>query len=126
MHLLRSHGFRTWIPTALCSRSVEPHPPHLKVHARIKRSDVSKPRSEPSEWLDGRVYSGSNGTEPRASPGTMAHARNTCAAATSWHACKIGDHCLVGPNAHVVASTLEDEVFVATAAAIFHGTRLGR
>jgi len=56
----------------------------------------------------------------------MAHARNTCAAATSWHACKIGDHCLVGPNAHVVASTLEDEVFVATAAAIFHGTRLGR
>jgi carbonic anhydrase/acetyltransferase-like protein (isoleucine patch superfamily) len=48
------------------------------------------------------------------------------AAATSRHACKIGDYCLIGPNAHVVGATLEDEVFVATAAAIFHGAQLGR
>lgn len=42
------------------------------------------------------------------------------------HGCAIGDHCLVGPNAHVTGATLEDEVFVATGAAVFHGARLGR
>lgn len=51
---------------------------------------------------------------------------NAVLRATSWHACKIGDQCLSGPNAHVVGATLEDDVFVATAAAIFHGARLGR
>jgi carbonic anhydrase/acetyltransferase-like protein (isoleucine patch superfamily) len=50
---------------------------------------------------------------------------NAVLRATSRHACKIGDHCLIGPNAHVVGATLEDEVLVATAAAIFHGTQLG-
>jgi carbonic anhydrase/acetyltransferase-like protein (isoleucine patch superfamily) len=50
---------------------------------------------------------------------------NAVLRATSRHACKIGDHCLIGPNAHVVGATLEDEVFVATAAAIFHGAELG-
>ena len=42
------------------------------------------------------------------------------------HGCTIGDHCLIGPLAHVVGATLEEEVFVATAAAIFHGARIGR
>ena len=42
------------------------------------------------------------------------------------HPCTIGDHCLIGPQAHVVGATLEEQVFVATAAAIFHGARLGR
>lgn len=42
------------------------------------------------------------------------------------HPCIVGDHCLIGPNAHVVGATLENEVFVATGAAIFHGARLGR
>ena len=37
------------------------------------------------------------------------------------HACSIGDYCLVGPNAHVTGAQLEDEVFIATSAAIFHG-----
>jgi carbonic anhydrase/acetyltransferase-like protein (isoleucine patch superfamily) len=42
------------------------------------------------------------------------------------HPCTIGDHCLIGPNAHVTGAVLEDQVFVATGAAIFHGARLGR
>jgi carbonic anhydrase/acetyltransferase-like protein (isoleucine patch superfamily) len=42
------------------------------------------------------------------------------------HACSIGDYCLVGPNAHVKGAELEDEVLIATSAAIFHGAHLGR
>lgn len=42
------------------------------------------------------------------------------------HACTIGDHCLIGPNAHVTGAVLEEQVFVATGAAIFHGAHLGR
>lgn len=42
------------------------------------------------------------------------------------HGCTIGDHCLIGPNAHVTGAVLEDQVFVATGAAIFHGAHLGR
>lgn len=38
----------------------------------------------------------------------------------------IGDHCLIGPNAHVVGCTVEDEVFIATGAAVFHSARLGK
>lgn len=34
---------------------------------------------------------------------------------------KIGDNCLVGPNAHLAGCILEDEVFIATGAAVFHG-----
>jgi carbonic anhydrase/acetyltransferase-like protein (isoleucine patch superfamily) len=42
------------------------------------------------------------------------------------HACRIGDNCLIGPNAHVTGAMLENEVFVATGAAVFHGAWLGR
>ena len=42
------------------------------------------------------------------------------------HSATIGKFCLIGPNAHVVGCTIEDEVFVATGAAIFHSARLGR
>lgn len=41
------------------------------------------------------------------------------------HFCVIGDYCLIGPNAHVTGAVLENEVFVATGAAIFHGAHLG-
>lgn len=37
----------------------------------------------------------------------------------------IGANCLVGPNAHVVGSTIEDEVFLATGCAVFHGSHIG-
>src|SRR5262249_9623287 len=46
--------------------------------------------------------------------------------ASPKHPCTIGDHCLIGPSAHVTGATLEDEVFVATGAAIFHRAVLGR
>ena len=51
---------------------------------------------------------------------------NAVVRASRKHPCTIGDHCLIGPNAHVTGATLEDEVFVATAAAVFHGAHLGR
>jgi carbonic anhydrase/acetyltransferase-like protein (isoleucine patch superfamily) len=38
----------------------------------------------------------------------------------------IGRYCLIGPGAHVVGCTMEDEVFVATGTSIFHGARLGK
>jgi carbonic anhydrase/acetyltransferase-like protein (isoleucine patch superfamily) len=51
---------------------------------------------------------------------------NAVIRASPNHPCAVGDHCLIGPCAHVVGATLESEVFVATAAAVFHGARLGR
>ncbi len=51
---------------------------------------------------------------------------NAVVRSTARHPVRIGDHCLVGPNAHVVGCTVEDEVFIATGAAIFHGATLGR
>jgi carbonic anhydrase/acetyltransferase-like protein (isoleucine patch superfamily) len=42
------------------------------------------------------------------------------------HSLHMGNNCLVGPNAHLVGCHIEDEVFIATGAAIFHGTNLGR
>jgi carbonic anhydrase/acetyltransferase-like protein (isoleucine patch superfamily) len=51
---------------------------------------------------------------------------NAAIRANRRHSCTIGDHCLIGPQAHVVGATLDEQVFVATAAAIFHGAELGR
>jgi carbonic anhydrase/acetyltransferase-like protein (isoleucine patch superfamily) len=51
---------------------------------------------------------------------------NAVVRATATHATTIGDHVVIGPLAHVVGATIEDEVFVATGAAIFHGARIGR
>lgn len=42
------------------------------------------------------------------------------------HPLSIGNNCLIGPNAHVVGSTVEDEVFIATGAAVFHASHIGR
>ncbi len=42
------------------------------------------------------------------------------------HSTSIGNYCLIGPNAHVVGCTVEDDVFIATGAAIFHSARLGK
>src|ERR671933_2228345 len=50
---------------------------------------------------------------------------NAVIRSTDRHPTKIGSHCLIGPHAHVVGCTLEDCVFVATGASIFHGARLG-
>jgi carbonic anhydrase/acetyltransferase-like protein (isoleucine patch superfamily) len=40
------------------------------------------------------------------------------------HSLTVGDNVLIGPNAHVVGCAVEDNVFIATGAAIFHGARL--
>ena len=42
------------------------------------------------------------------------------------HSLRIGNNCLIGPNAHLVGCRIEDEVFIATGAAIFHGAHLGK
>ena len=42
------------------------------------------------------------------------------------HSLTIANNCLIGPNAHVVGCRIEDQVFIATGAAIFHGATLGR
>ncbi len=42
------------------------------------------------------------------------------------HPLKIGYNCLIGPVSHVVGCRIEDEVFIATGAAIFHGAQLGK
>lgn len=42
------------------------------------------------------------------------------------HACSISDHCLIGPHAHITGATIEEQVFIATGASIFHGAHVGR
>lgn len=51
---------------------------------------------------------------------------NAVLRSSARHPLLIGAHCLIGPNAHVVGSTIEDDVFIATGAAIFHASRLGK
>ena len=50
---------------------------------------------------------------------------NAVIRSTDSHPTKIGAHCLVGPHAHLVGCRLEDCVFIATGASVFHGARLG-
>jgi carbonic anhydrase/acetyltransferase-like protein (isoleucine patch superfamily) len=51
---------------------------------------------------------------------------NAVLRSSARHPLTIGNNCLIGPNAHVVGCTIEDEVFVATGATIFHSARLGK
>ncbi|MHC4945826.1 MAG: gamma carbonic anhydrase family protein [Planctomycetota bacterium] len=51
---------------------------------------------------------------------------NAVIRSTARHSVQIGNHCLIGPTAHVAGCTVEDEVFIATGAAIFHGSILGK
>jgi carbonic anhydrase/acetyltransferase-like protein (isoleucine patch superfamily) len=51
---------------------------------------------------------------------------NAVLRSSSRHYLKIGNNCLIGPNAHVVGCTVEDEVFIATGAAVFHSALLGK
>jgi len=41
------------------------------------------------------------------------------------HPARIGDAVMIGPHAHVNGSTVEDEVFIATGAALFPGSVIG-
>lgn len=49
---------------------------------------------------------------------------NAVLRATERQSLTIGDHCLIGPNTHVVGATVADEVFIATGASVFHGAVL--
>ena len=49
---------------------------------------------------------------------------NAVLRSTVKHDLKIGDDVLIGPNAHVVGCTVENNVFIATGASIFHGAKL--
>jgi carbonic anhydrase/acetyltransferase-like protein (isoleucine patch superfamily) len=42
------------------------------------------------------------------------------------HSLSIGSNCLIGPNTHVVGCQVDDQVFIATGAEIFHGAKVGR
>jgi carbonic anhydrase/acetyltransferase-like protein (isoleucine patch superfamily) len=50
---------------------------------------------------------------------------NAVLRSTDKHSLSIGNHCLIGPHAHVVACTIADDVFIATGASVFHGADLG-
>ncbi len=49
---------------------------------------------------------------------------NAVLRSTSKQKLKIGNRVLVGPNAHIAGCTIEDNVFIATGAAVFHGAKL--
>lgn len=51
---------------------------------------------------------------------------NAVLRSSAEHALSIGNNCLIGPQAHVVGCTIEDQVFVATGASVFHAARLGQ
>ncbi len=51
---------------------------------------------------------------------------NAVLRSSAKHPLRVGRNCLIGPNAHVVGSTIEDEVFIATGAAVFHASHLGK
>jgi carbonic anhydrase/acetyltransferase-like protein (isoleucine patch superfamily) len=51
---------------------------------------------------------------------------NAVLRATGGHDCSIGNHVIIGPQAHVVGAWIGDEAFLATGTAIFHGSRVGR
>lgn len=51
---------------------------------------------------------------------------NAVIRANPRHPCSIGDNCLVGPNVHLVGANVEEQVFIATGAAVFHGATIGR
>lgn len=51
---------------------------------------------------------------------------NAVVRSNAGHSATIGGFCLIGPNAHVVGCSVEDEVFIATGAAIFHSAHLGK
>ncbi len=50
---------------------------------------------------------------------------NAVVRSSARHSTHIARDCLIGPHAHVVGCTLEESVFVATGASVFHGATLG-
>ncbi len=108
----------------------------------IEHDGVS-PQIDPSAWVApnavvcGNVTLGPGcrimyGAQVVAESGSISIGRecivmeNAVLRSSSRHPLKVGNNCLIGPNAHVVGCTIEDEVFIATGAAVFHSSYLGR
>lgn len=102
----------------------------------------NSPNVDPDAWVapnavvcgDVRVGPGCRilyGAQVIAESGTITIGRecivmeNAVLRSSARHPLSIGNNCLVGPNAHVVGCTVENEVFIATGAAVFHAARLG-
>ena len=51
---------------------------------------------------------------------------NAVLRSTFRHSLRIGNNCVIGPNTHVVGCAIDDEVFVATGAAVFHAAHIGK
>lgn len=107
------------------------------------KHDSASPRIAPSAWIApnavvcGKVTVGPGcrilyGAQIIAESGAISVGReciimeNAVLRSSTRHPLAIGNNCLVGPNAHVVGCTIEDEVFIATGAAVFHSARLGK
>ena len=107
----------------------------------IKHNDTS-PEIDPAAWVApnavvcGNVKVGPGcrimyGAQVIAESGSISIGReciimeNAVLRSSVRHPLSIGNNCLIGPNAHIVGCTVEDEVFIATGAAVFHSARLG-
>ncbi len=51
---------------------------------------------------------------------------NAVQRSNAHHSLQIGNNCLIGPQTHVVGCRVDDEVFIATGASVFHGAHIGR
>ncbi|MES2073406.1 MAG: gamma carbonic anhydrase family protein [Pseudomonadota bacterium] len=51
---------------------------------------------------------------------------NAVLRSSAEHPLSVGNNCLIGPQTHVVGCTIEDQVFVATGASVFHAAHLGQ
>jgi carbonic anhydrase/acetyltransferase-like protein (isoleucine patch superfamily) len=106
------------------------------------KHDGNTPQIDPAAWiapnavLCGNVMLGPgcrimHGAQVIAESGSISIGReciimeNAVLRSSARHPLSIGNHCLVGPNAHVVGCTVEDAVFIATGAAVFHSAHLG-
>jgi gamma-carbonic anhydrase len=50
---------------------------------------------------------------------------NAVVRGTAAHPCRLGDHVLIGPHAHVSGAQIGDAVFVATSAVVMNNAKLG-
>lgn len=103
----------------------------------------SSPRIDPTAWIAPNAVVGGDvtigpgcrvmfGAQIIAEGGAITIGRecivmeNAVLRSTERHSLSLGNNCLVGPNAHLVGCTVEDEVFIATGAAVFHSASLGK
>lgn len=77
-----------------------------------------------SRILHGAVLNGDRG--PIRLGADVVVMENALVRGRAAHPTTVGDAVLVGPHAHLNGTTIEDEVFVATGASLFPGSRAGR